>query len=81
VSGLMAVARSTGDARYADAAARARAWFLGRNSASSPVYDHGSGLFYDGIDQGHVSRNSGAESNIEGNLAMLCSTPQDSPVE
>ena len=81
VSGLATVARSTEDPRFADAAARARAWFLGRNSAGSPVYDHGSGLVYDGIDQGRVSRNSGAESNIEGALALLCSTPQDSPVD
>jgi hypothetical protein len=28
-------------------------------------------MVYDGIDHGQVSRNSGAESNIEGALALL----------
>ncbi len=28
-------------------------------------------VVYDGIDNGQVSRNSGAESNIEGALALL----------
>ena len=72
LSGLAAVARATEDRRYADAAAQARSWFSGRNSADTPVYDRRRGLIYDGIDDGRVSRNSGAESNIEGALAMLC---------
>lgn len=72
VSGLSAVARATGNVRYAAAAARARSWFFGRNAAGQPVYDRGRGLVYDGIDEGRVSRNSGAESNIEGALALLC---------
>lgn len=71
VSGLAAVARATGDAGYAAWADRARAWFHGRNAAREPVYDPRLGLVYDGIDQGRVSRNSGAESNIEGALALL----------
>ncbi len=71
VAGLAAVTRATGDARYADAAARARSWFFGHNAAGQPVYDSGRGLIYDGIDEGRVSRNSGAEANIEGALALL----------
>jgi len=71
ISGLSAVARARGEARYAEAAARARAWFRGRNTANQPVYDSQRGLIYDGIDDGRVSRNSGAESNIEGALALL----------
>lgn len=71
VSGLAAVARATADPSYSEAAARARAWFSGRNSAGIPVYDRARGLVYDGIDEGRVSRNSGAESNIEGALALL----------
>jgi hypothetical protein len=71
VAGLAAVARATGEGRYAEAAERARAWFLGRNSAGRPVYNQALSLFYDGIDAGRVSRNSGAESNIEGALAFL----------
>ncbi len=71
VSGLAAVARATDDRRYAAAAVQARSWFSGRNAAGTPVYDRRRGLIYDGIDEGRVSRNSGAEANIEGALAML----------
>lgn len=71
VAGLEAVARATGEARYADAGAGARSWFHGQNAAGLPVYDRQRGLVYDGIDEGRVSRNSGAESNIEGALALL----------
>jgi hypothetical protein len=71
VAGLAAVARATADERYAPAAERGRQWFAGRNTAGRPVYDARRGLVYDGIDDGQVSRNSGAESNIEGALALL----------
>ncbi len=71
VAGLVAVARATSDEQYATAAARGRLWFHGRNTAARPVYDRRWGLVYDGIDDGKVSRNSGAESNIEGALALL----------
>jgi hypothetical protein len=71
VAGLLEVARATSDERYAAAAARGRQWFHGRNTAGQPVYDSRRGMVYDGIDNGQVSRNSGAESNIEGGLALL----------
>ena len=71
IGGLDAVAHATSDLRYASAAARGRDWFHGRNTAGQPVYDARRDLVYDGIDGGQVSRNSGAESNIEGALALL----------
>ena len=71
VSGLAAVGSATGDKRYASAAERGRDWFRGRNTAAQPVYDAECGLVFDGIDSGRVSHNSGAESNIEGALALL----------
>lgn len=71
VAGLAAVERATGNARYTAAAAHARAWFHGRNAAGQPVYEARRDMVYDGIDRGEVSRNSGAESNIEGALALL----------
>jgi hypothetical protein len=71
IAGLDAVAHATSDVRYASAAARGRDWFYGRNTAGQPVYDAGRDLVYDGIDNGQVSRNSGAESNIEGALALF----------
>jgi hypothetical protein len=57
IAGLAAVARATGEARYADAAERGREWFRGWNAARQPVYDVRRGLIYDGIDDGRVSRN------------------------
>jgi hypothetical protein len=71
VAGLDAVAGATGERRFRQAARRARAWFLGRNAAREPVYDSASGRVADGIDGGRVSRNSGAEANVEAALALL----------
>lgn len=75
IAGLDAVALATGDARYTELAAAARAWFDGRNAAGKPVYDRGQGLVKDGIDGDTLSENSGAESNIEGALALLDTLP------
>jgi hypothetical protein len=58
------LAGATGDARWASLAADARAWFDGRNTAGVPVYDRARGRVADGIDEGRVSENSGAEANI-----------------
>jgi hypothetical protein len=75
VLGLAAVGRATGSGRYGRAAQQARAWFAGRNAAGEPVYDRSLGIVYDGVDEGRVSRNSGAESNIEGGLALVACLP------
>ncbi|MEP7384626.1 MAG: hypothetical protein ABI910_23335, partial [Gemmatimonadota bacterium] len=75
VAGLDAVAAATGDARYADSAVLARAWFDGRNEAAEAVYDRERGVVFDGIDDDRINRNSGAEANIEGGLALLDSLP------
>ena len=77
IAGLDAVAAATGERRFRRAAMAARAWFLGRNTAGMPVYDSVGGYVADGIDDGRVSRNSGAEANIEGALAFL--TPDTVP--
>jgi len=52
------------DDRWAQLAAEGRAWFDGRNTAGSAVYDRERGRVADGIDGTRVSDNSGAESNI-----------------
>ena len=75
VRGLDAMAAATGESRYERKASLARAWFDGRNTASAPVYDRAAGLVFDGIDDGRVSENSGAEANIEGALGLLDSLP------
>lgn len=64
VHAMDALAGATGDARYVQLARDARAWFDGRNPAREPVYDRVTGRVADGIDDGRVSRNAGAESNI-----------------
>ena len=75
VAVLDALATATEKAHYAELAALARAWFDGRNAAGEPVYDRVRGCVFDGIDGNSVNRNSGAESNIEGGLALLDSLP------
>ncbi len=55
---------ATGGAAWARLAADARAWFDGRNAAGAPVYDRERGRVADGVDEGRVSENSGAEANI-----------------
>lgn len=71
VHAMDALAFATGDAAYTAHADSARAWFDGRNSAGLPVYDRATGRVADGIDDGRVSRNSGAESNIVGAQALF----------
>ena len=62
---------ATGEARWARLAADARAWFDGRNPAGRPTYDRRRGRVADGIDEGRISENSGAESNIVGAEALF----------
>ena len=71
VRAMDALAAATGDVRYRGLATDARAWFDGRNSAHRPVYDRATGAVADGIDDGRVSLNSGAESNVLGAQALF----------
>ena len=61
----------TGVAEYADLAGMARRWFDGRNPAGRPVYDSGTGRVADGIDDGRLNANSGAEANVLAAQALL----------
>ena len=65
---------AAGEPRWAALASDARAWFDGRNAAAAPVYDRRRGRVADGIDQGRVSENSGAESNIVAAEVLLDDT-------
>lgn len=69
--GVERLARVTGEARFAQLAERARAWFDVRNPAGRAVYDRASGRVADGIDGGVVNEHSGAESNIAGAQALF----------
>lgn len=64
VHAMDSLAGATGEARYVELASDARAWFDGRNPAGRAVYDRVAGRVADGIDDGQISGNSGAESNI-----------------
>ncbi|HEX6843846.1 MAG TPA: hypothetical protein VF235_01910, partial [Actinomycetota bacterium] len=65
------LAEATGEPRWATHAEDARAWFDGRNPAGAPVYDVTRGRVADGVDEGRISENSGAEANIEGASALF----------
>jgi hypothetical protein len=67
---LHAVHRVVGSSELAEAAKRAQSWFADSNTAGTAVYDAANGLVFDGVDSGHISRNSGAEANIEAALAL-----------
>jgi hypothetical protein len=77
VAGLATLGAVTGEHRWAADAALARAWFDGRNTARAPVYDRARGLVHDGIDDGRLNPNSGAEANVEGGLALLADVAWD----
>ena len=66
-----ALATATGDARYRELAARARAWFDLRDASGRSVYDRERGRVADGVDGGRVSHRSGAESNIVAAQALI----------
>ncbi|GAB4027893.1 hypothetical protein [Spirosoma koreense] len=56
----------TREVKYASLAGQLASWFLGKNVASTPMYDPATGRGYDGIVSAHqVNRNAGAESTIE----------------
>jgi hypothetical protein len=71
VYSLDRLARVTGDAHWGSLATDARAWFDGRNPVGLPVYDRRRGRVADGLDEGRVSGNSGAEANIVAAEALL----------
>lgn len=70
--GLLAVGRATGKSVYRELGGIAASWFLGNNPAGAPMYQQDTGVVYDGIGgDGGINRNSGAESTIEGLLALM----------
>jgi len=68
--GLDRLAIAAGDNTWSELATLTRAWFDGRNPAGSAVYDRARGRVADGIDEGRVSLNSGAEANVEAAAAL-----------
>ena len=70
--GLLAVGRASGKRVYRQLGGLAAAWFFGNNAAGAAMYQPDTGVVYDGINgDGTINRNSGAESTIEGVLALM----------
>jgi multiple sugar transport system substrate-binding protein len=73
VEGYLALAEATVDNSYAILAGLAASWFNGDNGAHVAMYDPATGRTFDGIDGPSpikLNRNAGAESTVEGLLAM-----------
>ena len=64
VSACLAALRVTGEARWADDASRAFAWFLGANSARRSVYDPRTGGCHDGVYGDRIGARQGAEATL-----------------
>jgi hypothetical protein len=56
---------------WSELADRARAWFDHVDRAGRAVYDRATGRVADGVDEGRVSENSGAEANIVGAQTLI----------
>jgi hypothetical protein len=63
--------RVTNDQKYLALSERLKSWFFGQNDAARIIYDQESGRTYDAIvSVTEINMNSGAESTIEGLLAI-----------
>lgn len=72
VDGLLFLGRATGNDAYRRWAGIAATWFFGNNRAGVAMYQPATGVVYDGLNgDGSINRNSGAESTIEGLLALM----------
>jgi hypothetical protein len=72
VDGLLFLGRATGNDVYRRWAGIAATWFFGNNRAGVAMYQAATGVVYDGLNgDGGINRNSGAESTIEGLLALM----------
>ncbi|MHB8627868.1 MAG: sugar-binding protein [Aggregatilineales bacterium] len=74
VQAYMALYKATGRDRYARYGGLAASWFFGNNMAGVPMYDPATGRVLDGINgpvTWQVNLNSGAESTIEGLMALI----------
>jgi hypothetical protein len=72
VDGLLFLGHATGNDAYRRLAGIAATWFFGDNRAGVAMYQPASGVVYDGLNgDGSINRNSGAESTIEGLLALM----------
>jgi glycosyltransferase involved in cell wall biosynthesis len=70
VSACLEAGRVTGEARWAEHARRAFAWFLGENHLHASLYDATTGGCRDGLHTDRANENQGAESTLSFLLAL-----------
>ncbi len=68
--GIKSLAEITREKKYSKYANRVFQWYSGANIAKTRMYDPNNGRCFDGINEGSVNFNSGAESTIECLLSM-----------
>ncbi len=78
VCALATATRVTGKAAYRERMYEAFNWFLGDNSLEQVVYDRATGGCYDGVGEGHINLNQGAESTTSYLLARIAIMGRDS---
>jgi hypothetical protein len=70
----------TGDAVWRVRALRAARWLMGSNDTGMSLYDPDTGATFDGLHDGSVNENRGAESTLAGiatlQVAALCRTSE-----
>jgi len=71
VHACLAAASVTGDECWAQDAERAFGWFVGRNDLGLSLYNPESGGCHDGLMEGGVNKNEGAESTLAYVLSLL----------
>lgn len=64
VSACLEAYRVTQDPAWMNEARSAFEWFLGRNDLGQELYDPGTGGCCDGLQEGRINRNQGAESTL-----------------
>lgn len=64
VSAAIEAYNAEGDPYWIDQAQLAFDWFLCRNDLGQPLYDSGTGGCHDGLQEGRVNENQGAESTL-----------------
>jgi glycosyltransferase involved in cell wall biosynthesis len=71
ISACLEAFRLTDDERWAAHARRAFSWYLGQNQLQQALYDPTTGGCRDGLHEGSVNENQGAESTLSFLLALL----------
>jgi glycosyltransferase involved in cell wall biosynthesis len=70
ISACLAAWRADDDIKWTDEAARAFAWFHGKNDLSSPLVDEATGSCRDGLHPDRANENRGAESVVSYLLSL-----------